>query len=311
MNIFLYFCRKINPENLMIQFKLQVFHACAENLSFTKASEKLFITQPAVTKNIKELETRMGIKLFERSKSGISLTQAGIVLLKYTEKVLEIKKKSDYEISLLRESFAGNLKLGASTTIGQYILPAVLARFNRQFPDIELSLLNKNTQEIEQDVIHKEIDLGIIEGSSKRKELKYSPFMKDEIVAVVHKSNELCKKDCLTPEELKHIPLVLREIGSGSLEVIADSLFAHGIKLKNLNIKMHLGSTESIKNYLANSDCMSFVSVHAVNREIINGEFKIIAIENLRITRRFHFIYLQGTPDGFVQKFMAFVNNTQ
>ena len=291
----------------MLHFKLQVFHTCAENLSFTKASERLFITQPAVTKSIKELENQMGIKLFERNRSGISLTQAGAVLFKYTEKIFEMKKKLDYEISLLRESFAGNLKLGASTTIGQYILPAILAQFNRQFPDIELSLLNKNTQEIERDVISREIDLGIIEGNSKRKELKYSPFMQDEIVAVVHNSNKLCKKGSLTPEELKHVPLVLREIGSGSLEVIAESLFAHGIKLKNLNIRMHLGSTESIKNYLANSDCMSFVSIHTINREIYNGEFKIIDIENLQITRWFHFIYLQGQPDGFVQKFMAFV----
>ena len=86
MKIFLYFLRKINSENLMIQFKLQVFHACVENMSFTKASEKLFITQPAVTKNIKELETQMGIKLFERSKSGISLTQAGVVLRKHSVK---------------------------------------------------------------------------------------------------------------------------------------------------------------------------------------------------------------------------------
>jgi len=291
----------------MIHFKLQVFHTCAENLSFTKASEKLFITQPAVTKNIKELESQMKIKLFERNRNGISLTQAGAVLFKYTEKALELNRKLEYEISLLRESFAGNIKLGASTTIGQYILPAILAQYNRQYPDIELSLLNKNTQEIEQGVINKEIDLGIIEGRSKRKELKYSPFMKDEIVAVVHKSNELYKRESLTTEELKHIPLVLREAGSGSLEVIAESLYAQGIKLKNLNIRMHLGSTESIKNYLANSDCMSFVSIHAVDKEIRSGELKTIAIENLQIMRWFHFIYLQGQPDGFVQKFMTFV----
>jgi len=291
----------------MLHFKLQVFHTCAENLSFTKASEKLFITQPAVTKNIKELENQMGIKLFERNRNGISLTQAGAVLFKYTGKFLEMNKKLEYEISLLRESFAGSLKLGASTTIGQYILPAALAQFNQQFPDIELSLLNKNTQEIEQGVINKEIDLGIIEGSSKRKELKYSPFMKDEIVAVVHHSNELQKRGSLTPEDLKHIPLVLREVGSGSLEVIAESLLAHGVKLKNLNIRMHLGNTESIKNYLANSNCMGFVSIHAVKKEILSGELKIITIDNLQITRWFHFIYLQGQPAGFLQKFMAFV----
>ena len=291
----------------MLHFKLQVFHTCAESLSFTKAAERLFITQPAVTKNIKELENQMGIKLFERNKNGISLTQAGGILFKYTEKILEMNKKLDYEISFLRETFSGNLKLGASTTIGQYVLPTILARFNRQYPDIKLSLLNKNTSEIEQNVINKEIDLGIIEGKSKRKELKYIPFMKDEIVAVVHNSNELHTRGGLTFEELKQIPLVLREIGSGSLEVIAESLFSHGIKLKNLNIKMQLGSTESIKNYIVNSDCMSFVSIHAVNREILNGEFKIVDIENLKITRWFHFVYLQGQPDGFVQKFMSFV----
>ncbi len=294
----------------MLHFRLQVFRSAATHLNFTKAAEELFITQPAVTKHIKELECNLRITLFEREKNGISLTRAGQVLLQYTEEIAEREKKLAYELSLLRDSFLGSLQLGASTTIGQYIIPSILASFHKTFPDIEISLTNKNTQEIETDVIRKEIDLGIIEGNSRKKELKYTPFRKDEIVLITHTDNTLALKDTITLEELKTLPLVLREVGSGSLEVIADRLYHHGIKLKDLHILMHLGSTESIKNFLRNACCLGFVSIHAVSKEIVNGEFKVIDVDGLEITRDLHFIYPQGEQPGLVKQFMTFSMDT-
>lgn len=291
----------------MLHFRLRVFRAAALNLSFTQAAEELYITQPAVTKNIKELEKTLGISLFERNKSGLSLTKAGQLLLNYAEFMTEQESKLLYELGMLKQSFSGDLRLGTSTTIGQYLLPPVLAEFNKQHPDIRIFLQNKNTVEIEKGVLNKEMDLGIVEGSSKKKELKYIPFMRDEIVAVVRISHPLAARDSIRMEELKTIPLVLREIGSGTLEVIVEKLAKHGIKLKDLNIVMHLGGSEIIKNFLEHSDCVGLISIYAAGKELANNEFKIIDVEGLELTRYFNFIYPHGQQNGLVEKFMNFV----
>jgi DNA-binding transcriptional LysR family regulator len=290
----------------MFNFRLQVFHSVATHLSFTGAAKELFITQPAVTNNIKELENRLNVSLFDREQSGISLTKAGVILLKYTEQAFAEYKKLEYELGLLKNSFSGRLKIGASTTIEQYVLPPILARFKQTHPDIEIFLYNNNTMNIEKNVIQHEIDLGVIEGNSGDKEFKYIPFMKDEIVAIAHTSQPVSEKNQLSLNELKTTPLVIREIGSGSLDVISAELQKHQIKLKELNIKMYLGSTESIKTFLKNADCISFVSIHAVSKEIVQGQFKIIDIKDLDITRTFHFIYPQGQPNGLTDKFIEF-----
>lgn len=291
----------------MFHFRLYVFNSVATHLSFTKAAAELYITQPAVTKNIKELESTLGINLFTRTKNGISLTKAGDLLKAYTKRLIEQEKILEYELSELKGSLSGILQLGASTTIGQYILPVILEKFNRENPNIKISLLNENTYGIEKEVLSKEIDLGIVEGSSKFKELKYIPFMQDEIVAIAHSSQAISKTTNLTLDELKKTPLVLRETGSGSLDVIADKLNEHGIKFKDMNIRMHLGSTESIKTFLRNSNSIGFVSIHAISHEKSQDEFKIIPINELKINRVFNFIYPQGQLGGLVEKFMTFV----
>lgn len=290
----------------MLNFRLRVFCSVATFSSFTKAAEEMFITQPAVTKNIKELESELGIRLFNRIANKITLTEAGRLLLHYTEHVLVLDKKFMFDLGILKQKFTGDLKLGASTTIGQYVLPPILAKFKNEQPEIELSLLNDNTQRIETALINRQLDLGIVEGNSKNSQLKYIPFIKDEIVAVAHSSQPLFEKDEITLEELKKIPLVLRELGSGSLEVITDKLKKKNVKLKDLNVVMHLGSTESIKTFLANSNSIGLISINAVSKEIANGEFKIIDITDFDIVRNFYFIHLHGVPSGFTEMFMKY-----
>ena len=290
----------------MSNFRLKVFHSVATHLNFTQAAEELFITQPAVTKNIKELEAELDACLFDRIKGKVYLTEAGSILLDYTKQIFELDQTLNYKLSTLKDQYSGQLRLGASTTIGQYILPPILAKFNQQYPDIHISLINDNTKKIEAHLAAKEIDLGLVEGTSRNSQLKYTPFINDEIVAIAHTSKDLSKLDEITLDELKSIPIVLRDQGSGSLEVIVNKLNERSITLPDLNICMHLGSTESIKTYLAYADALGLISINAVTKEVANGEYKVIDINNFEVVRTFDFVQLHGQQQGLSELFMDF-----
>lgn len=294
----------------MLNFRLKVFSVAAAKLNFSEAADELFISQPAVSKHIKELESEFGIALFNRMGGRVELTTAGLRLLGFVEQMLELEKSARFDINLLQQKYSGQLRLGASTTIGQYILPGILAQFYQKYPDVSLQLFNDNTARVEKALVNGEIDFGLIEGSSKNSRLKYVPFTKDEIVAVVHSSQPLAKLDELSIQELLKTPVVLREVGSGSLEVIADHLRQHSIRLKDLNIVMHLGSTESIKSFLASSNTLGLMSVSAVSKEVVKGDYKIIDIKDLSITRTFYFIHPHGALSGLSEVFMKFAKTS-
>lgn len=203
-----------------MDFRLKVFHSVATNLSFTKASKELFISQPAISKHIHELEVQYKTPLFDRVGSRIGLTHAGELLLSHTKQLLAAYRQMDFEMNLLTDNFAGELRLGASTTISQYVLPPVLASFIKKFPEIKVSLLNGNSRDIEQALREGKITLGLVEGTAHQSTLHYTPFMKDELVVVAHTGCSLAAYDEISLEQLRTMPLVLRENGSGTLDVV-------------------------------------------------------------------------------------------
>jgi len=290
----------------MSDFRLKVFSCVAKNLSFTKASQELFISQPAITKHIQELEALYQCRLFERLGNKISLTSAGKLLLEHCERILEEYKQLEYEMHLLHNAYTGELRLGASTTIAQYVLPPLLAKFIEKFPQVSLSLLNGNSREIETALQEHRIDLGLVEGIFRLPNLKYTAFLQDELVAVVHTKSKLTMRDEISLGELQQIPLVLRERGSGTLDVLEVSLQEHNIKLSMLNVLMYLGSTESIKLFLEHTECMGIVSVRSISRELYAGRFKVIEIKGLSMQREFSFAQVQGPDAGLPQVFMQF-----
>ncbi len=293
----------------MFDFRLQVFHTVARRLNFTKAAEELFITQPAVTKHIQEIENNFKVKLFDRNGTRIKLTPAGNTLLQFTEELFAVYRNLEFEMNAYTQTHKGKLTIGASTTVAQYVLPPVLAGFHKKFKDIKINLVINNTDQIEQALQNKEIDLGIIEGQSKKTVIKYTEFLKDEIVLVCSTNNPLAKKQTILPEELKKVPLLLREPGSGTLEVIAHSLKPLGIKISQLQNEMQLGSTESMKLYLLHSNCMAFLSIHAILKELQQKECCIIDVKGLNIERYFYFIQLQGQPAALPELFMKFARH--
>lgn len=288
----------------MSDFRLKVFRSVAKNLSFTKASQELFVSQPAITKHIQELEAAYQTRLFDRQGSRISLTESGNLLLEHCERILEDYKRLEYEMHLLHNEYTGGLKLGASTTIAQ--LPPLLASFIGKFPQVSLSLLNGNSREIEAALQEHRIDLGFVEGVFRLPNIRYTTFLEDELVAVVRTGSKLAVGEEITPDELFHLPLVLRERGSGTLDVFERALQQHNIKLSSLQVLMYLGSTESIKLFLEHTDCLGIVSVRSITRELYSGQLRVVEIKGMPMLRDFSFAQPQGQESGLAQVFMQF-----
>ncbi|MFI2742208.1 LysR family transcriptional regulator [Zhouia sp. PK063] len=290
----------------MFDFRLKVFHTVAKRLNFTRAAQELFISQPAVTKHIKEIEQHYKVKLFDRNGTKITLTKAGETLWKYTEEVFEVYRKLEIELYAATNTHAGHLRIGASTTIANYVLPLVLPEFRKAFPEITVHLNIDNTEQIEKSLMNKEIDLGITEGFSKSSVLKYTEFLKDEIVLVGAAHHPLAKHSAITMQELKEVPVLLREHGSGTLDVISHALEAQKYRLADLKVGMQLSSSESMKLYLMNSDCLAFLSIYSILRELQQHTMSIIDVKDLEIERYFYFIQAHGAADALVDLFMEF-----
>lgn len=293
----------------MSDFRLKVFRSVAKNLSFTKASQELFVSQPAITKHIQELESAYQARLFDRQGSKISLTEAGKLLLEHCDRILEDYKRLEYEMHLLHNEYTGELRLGASTTIAQYVLPPLLANFIGKFPQVNLSMMNGNSREIEAALQEHRIDLGLVEGVFRLPNLKYTTFLEDELVAVVRTKSKLTLPEEIIPEDLLNIPLVLRERGSGTLDLIERTLGQRGIKLSSLQVLMYLGSTESIKLFLESTDCMGIVSVRSICKELAAGTFRVVEIKGMSMFREFCFVQQQGQEGGLSQAFMRFAGH--
>ncbi|MCD8183812.1 MAG: LysR substrate-binding domain-containing protein [Bacteroides sp.] len=290
----------------MSDFRLKVFQSVAKNLSFTKASQELFVSQPAITKHIQELESAYQTRLFDRQGSKICLTESGKLLLEYCERILEDYKRLEYEMHLLHNEYTGELKLGASTTIAQYVLPPLLASFIGKFPQVNLSLMSGNSRKIEDALQEHSIDLGLVEGVFRLPNLKYTTFLEDELVAVVRTGSKLPVGDEIVPEELLNLPLVLRERGSGTLDVFERALQQHNIKLSSLQVLMYLGSTESIKLFLEHTDCIGIISVRSITKELYSGQLRVVEVRGMSMQRQFIFAQMQGQESGLAQVFMQF-----
>ena len=235
--------------------------------------------------------------MFDRVGSHIGLTHAGELLLSHTKQLLAAYRQMDFEMNLLTDNFAGELRLGASTTISQYVLPPVLASFIKKFPEIKVSLLNGNSRDIEQALREGKITLGLIEGTAHQSTLHYTPFMRDELVVVAHTGSSLAAYDEISLEQLRTLPLVLRENGSGTLDVV---------ELSQLNVVLQMGSTESIKLFLENSEALGIVSIRAVTRELMSGRLKVIEVEGFRAERMFAFAEPQGQNGGVEESFIRY-----
>lgn len=296
----------------MLSFRHEVFIEVATLLSFTKASQVLNLSQPAISKHIKSLEELYRNSLFERAGNRIQLTRAGEILLHHLLEAKEIQKKLEFELSAFQDEYhaRGELKLGASTTVALYIIPGLLSGFLKKHPSIKISLLNRNSENVINALLNNEIDLGIAEGKNKISAVSYQFFVKIEVIPVCSSKSYLARKPFISLEELKSTPTAFRERGSGTLASVKDALENVKIKIGELKSKIVLGGTEALKNFILEDDCLGFLPVCSVEKELQSGSLVKLQLENLSIHREFYFIQRHGTEsDPFNRSFIGFALN--
>ncbi|TVZ26885.1 DNA-binding transcriptional LysR family regulator [Gillisia sp. Hel_I_86] len=279
--------------------KLKVFKEVALTKSFTKTAANLFISQPAVSKTIKNLEQAYGKAFFDRKGNHIELTTNGMLFLEYAEQLLRLYAEMENTFSASSEVLPTSVRLGASTTIGQYIIPKITAGLKKEYPNFNLHLICGNTGKIQELVLSGQMDLGIVEGENHDTRLQYEKFVKDELVLVTNANNKNIKGS-ISIEQLKDLAFVEREPGSGTLEVINNALAKNGIE--SLHITSVLGSTESIKSYLSHTNHFAFLSIHAISAQLMENQLRIIEVDGLTIERWFYFMSRQGYQSKVNQK---------
>ncbi|MFT3758273.1 LysR family transcriptional regulator [Thauera sp.] len=263
----------------MADRRLQVFHAVAKHGSFTRAAEHLYMTQPAVTFQIKQLEEHFDTRLLDRGHGKITLTPAGELVLAYAERILGLSAELDSRVSELTDELAGQIKIGTSTTIAAYWLPEVLEGFKRKYPRVLPRVVVGNSKLTEDSVAARDLDIGLIEIVTEQNGIERRSAARDELMVICSPDHPLAKFDKLTAKDLIGHPFIDRDPGNG-IRQIADEFFeAAGIAGSEISLCAELGSLAAIKQLAAAGLGFAIASDRAIRRDVAEGRLAAIRLE--------------------------------
>ncbi len=270
--------------------RLKVFHTVAKLLSFTKAAESLHMTQPAVTFQVRQLEEYFNTRLFDRTHNKVNLTPAGERVAEFAERIFDLYAEMENSVRDLTGEISGALTIGASTTIAEYMLPALLGEFKNRYPDINLRLKVSNSEGIVSMVEHNVIDLGVVESPVSNKNLIVEVCHDDQLVVVAEPGHELVRRGGkVKAAEIVKYPFISREEGSGTRDVIMHYLLQEKINPGDMNLSLELGSPEAIKGAVE-----AGMGITIISRSIIDKELKLNRLAELQLdpplSRPFSFV---------------------
>lgn len=292
----------------MDDHKLKVFCIVAETKSFSRASEIIRLTQPAVSLQIQALEEMYGTKLFNRSGCVITLTQAGEMLYKYAKEISTLYSAAEKEIGGVTGLVKGVISVGASSTIGNYVLPSVIADFKRKFPKVGVHLHVGNSKNVVDFINAGSVDVGLIEGEVSKQKLVVEKLIADEMVFIMSPYHGLAKKSSISIMELSKESLIFREEGSGTRQAIEKYLSKHGISQQNLKISLIMGSTESIKTGVEEGLGTSILSKWAARKELRYGSLKTATFKEDKFVRDFSVVFKKSKePSHTIEQFTGFL----
>ncbi|AIF44293.1 selenium metabolism-associated LysR family transcriptional regulator [Virgibacillus sp. SK37] len=286
--------------------RLKTFIAVAEKKSFSEAARILFVTQPTITSQVKALEEELNTKLFERTTKKVKMTQSAKILLHHAKEIVRLSDLAKKEIQDIEETTYGELGIGCSFTIGEYILPSFLKKFKDLYPLIQMRMEISNSDRIVTHIKDQLIDVGLIETPMDDPQIMIEPFLEDELILIAA-PNYFDNEDDITLEQLKNVPLITRERGSGTRAVVNQYLKQAGITMDDLNVVMELGSTEAIKSAVESGLGVSIISQNAIVKEKQLNLLTSYPIKNLSFYRYFYIAFrkdqvLKSTVDLFIDE---------
>jgi DNA-binding transcriptional LysR family regulator len=271
--------------------QLKAFCAVVEKRSFSRAGEVVFLSQPTVSLQISSLEQELGTQLLDRRGREVTVTRTGETLYRYARRILQLTNEAEQAIEQLKGLMKGTLTLGASTIPGEYLLPSLLAEFKALYPAIDIDLHISDTQGVITKVLVDEVEVGFVGTRDKSDKLVFKSLATDKLVLIASAESTWPHQDALTVDQLKGVPFILRESGSGTRSTVKQKLLDKGIKEEELNVIMRLGSTTAVKRAVESGPGVSFVSEKAIENEIKLGTIKTIPIKNLELDREFFIVY--------------------
>ena len=271
--------------------QLKAFCAVVEKRSFSRAGEVVFLSQPTVSLQISSLEQELGTRLLDRRGREVTATKTGEALYQYARRILQLANEAEQAIEQLKGLMKGTLILGASTIPGEYLLPSLLAEFKALHPAIDIDLRISDTQGVITEVLAHEVEIGFVGTRYKSDKLVFKSLATDKLVLIAPAKNAWTQQDVLNVDQLKEIPFILRESGSGTRSTVKRKLLEKGIKEEELSVIMRLGSTAAVKRAVESGPGVSFVSEKAIENEIKLGTIKVVPIKDLELNREFFIVY--------------------
>ncbi|MDQ0199970.1 LysR family transcriptional regulator [Neobacillus ginsengisoli] len=295
----------------MIVDTMKVFVTVIEQKNFTRAAEILNISQPNVSLHIRNLENDLGTKLVHRSPKQVRITEAGEILYKHAKQILLHFEEAKHEINDLRHVVTGKLRVGASFTIGEYILPKVLAEYAGQFPLVDVQIIISNTEEVIEGVRSNQLDIGLIEGETNCHDIHIQSFMEDEMIVVVPSNHTLSQMRLIEKDMLQNQIWISREVGSGTRTYMDKFISELGLIIKRSFV---FSSNQGVKEAVKAGLGIALLSRWTIDREIETNEIRALTLKNKKIKRPFSFVKSKNSDESkaikmFLQKIEEFRMN--
>ena len=296
----------------MDDHKLKVFCTVAETKSFSKTSEIIHLTQPAVSLQIQALEEIYETKLFDRSSSTVTLTPAGEVLYKYAKEILALYATAEKVIGKVTGLVKGSITIGACSNIGNYLLPSVITDFSKTHLKTKIHLLVSNTKRVIELLNSGNIDIGIVEGDVVRQKMIVKKLISDELLLIVSPNHPWAKKKEVSISDLTKEPFIFREAGSGTRQMMEKFLSRHGITPQDMKVSVVLGSTEAIKDAVENGLGVSIISRWAARKENKYGTLRLLSLKEEKMVRDFSLIINKNSvSSNALDEFLTFLKSYQ
>jgi DNA-binding transcriptional LysR family regulator len=275
---------------------MQVFTVAAETENFSETARRLHLSQPAVSQRIHSLERHLGTRLFRRSGRSVELTDAGVVLLPMAREILTVSRQIEETMWALGGEVAGHVTIGCTTTAGKYGLPLLAARFNRDYPDVQITIDMCQCDSVVEPLLTREVHVGISDTRIVHRDMEYQPFFTDHVVLIVHADHPFAERSSVAPQELLGQPFIMREKGCSTCRMVEQGLAEQDLHLEDLNAVMSVGNSEAIEMAVEHKLGIAFISRLAALRGIESGRLVVVPVEGLHLERQLHVVRNVARP---------------